>query len=115
LIDKVTILEIKSERITAENALGNVNKELMLLQKIVEPVLATGCEIARLKSRLRAANERLWNAEDMIREKERDGAFDAGFIALARSVYQTNDERTAIKREINRRLASELVEEKSYK
>lgn len=115
LIDKITILEIKSERIAAEAALANVRKELTLLQEVAAPVLAARTEIAKLKSQLRTTNERLWLAEDNIRAMECAGDFGAGFIALARSVYTTNDERAAIKREINRNLASGLVEEKSYK
>lgn len=113
LIDKITILEIKSENIARIDALKNVRHELSLLQELAEPALASE-EIASLKSRLRVVNEELWNVEDRIREKEAAQEFDADFIALARSVYQRNDERSALKKTINERLSSAIVEEKSY-
>ena len=85
LIDKITILEIKSENLTRADALKNVRHELSLLQALAEPAL-TSEEIVTLKSRLRTVNETLWQVEDRIREKEAAHAFDADFIALARSV-----------------------------
>jgi len=115
LIDKITILEIKSERIKVRAALGNVRRELKILNAIVAHQAPRGrAGLARLRRTLRTINEALWEIEDKIRAKERKGTFDAGFIALARSVYQTNDRRSAIKREINDLLGSELVEEKHY-
>jgi HAMP domain-containing protein len=114
LIDKITILEIKSERLPGEGPLANVRKELAALQKIAEPPVAQG-EIEGLKAQLRQTNERLWDIENRIREKEAAGDFGAEFIALARSVYQSNDERAALKKKINLLLACELIEEKSYK
>jgi len=114
LIDKVTILEIKSERLDAEESLANVRRELSLLQKFAEPVLAEGGEIANLKSQLRATNQRLWDVENLLRQKETAGEFGPAFIELARSVYRSNDERAAIKKTINLLLASEIIEEKSY-
>jgi len=114
LIDKVTILEIKSERLDAGESLANVRRELSLLQKFAEPVLAEGGEIANLKSQLRATNQRLWDVETLLRQKETAGEFGPVFIELARSVYRSNDERAAIKKTINLLLASEIVEEKSY-
>jgi hypothetical protein len=113
LIDKITILEIKRERIAAREALANVEKELGLLQTIAEPVLATP-DIAEFKSRLGTINRELWDVEDDLREKEMREDFDAAFVELARSVYRMNDERAALKKQINRLLKSELVEEKSY-
>jgi len=114
LIDKITILEIKSRKLKAEAALANVRKELASLTEIVARDVQRRGEAAELKDRLTKVNEELWTIEDRIREKEAAKAFDAEFIALARSVYLRNDERSHIKREINLRLSSNLVEEKSY-
>jgi hypothetical protein len=114
LIDKITILEIKAARLKNAAALANVNKELKLLAAQADAALKTSAELPALKQRLTKVNEALWEIEDKIREKEARQEFGAGFIALARSVYQNNDERAAIKRQINALLASELVEEKSY-
>jgi hypothetical protein len=114
LIDKITILEIKAERLSTDEAKANAAKELGLLREIAGPVLAggkTGALIARLKT----LNEALWEIEDRIRNHERLGDFGAGFIELARAVYKRNDERGAMKREINLALGSQLIEEKSYK
>jgi len=115
LIDKVTILEIKNERIKMPEALANVRKELALLREIAEPALAAEGTVSLLKSELHATNEKLWEIEDLIREKEAAGEFGPDFIALARAVYKNNDERAALKKRINLELASELVEEKSYR
>jgi len=114
LIDKITILEIKIGRLTDESARANAARELQLLREIAAPVLAAS-KTAALVARLKALNETLWEIEDRIREHERAGNFDAEFIALARSVYKRNDERGAVKRELNLVLDSELIEEKSYK
>jgi len=114
LLDKISILEIKSERLTAEAALANASKELGLLRAIAEPVLAGDARAKDLASRLKTLNETLWDIEDRIRAKEAAAQFDPEFIELARMIYRRNDERGALKREINLRLASELVEEKSY-
>jgi len=114
LIDKVTILEIKSEKLQNAAALANVRHELTLLQTFVAPVVAESSEVAQLKSRLKAINEKLWDIEDRIREKEAAATFDAEFIELARSVYKTNDERSALKKRVNAQLRSEITEEKSY-
>jgi hypothetical protein len=114
LIDKITILEIKVERLTAEAARANAARELGLLREIAGPVLAGG-EAAALTARLKALNETLWEIEDRIRDHERSGRFDEAFIELARSVYKRNDERGTVKRQINLALGSDLIEEKSYK
>ncbi len=114
LIDKITILEIKSERIRAKAALANVRSELALLRKIAEPVLAAQDVVAETQSQLRAINERLWDMEDRLREKEAAGDFGAEFVDLARSVYRSNDERAVLKRKINGVLPCGIVEEKSY-
>ena len=113
-LDKVTILEIKSERIKDPAKLDNVNKELNLLRKIWSEVEYSKVDIDDEMTRLKAINEKLWEIEDDIRDKERQRSFDAEFIKLARSVYYENDVRAAIKKELNLKLGSDLVEEKSY-
>jgi hypothetical protein len=115
LIDKITILEIKSERLDDETALTNVRKELELLSQLATEALELSTELETQKRNLHEVNQALWVIEDRIREKEAGKCFDGEFIHLARSVYKTNDMRAAIKRRINELLASELVEEKSYK
>ena len=115
LIDKITILEIKVERLSAEQARANVAKELALLREIANPALSAGDDIPTLVARLKSVNEALWEIEDQIRDHERSGTFDDAFIALARSVYKRNDERGQVKRALNIALGSGLIEEKSYK
>jgi len=114
LIDKITILQIKLQQIKDAAKLANVRNELELLEATWKNDRASGTDIADETSRLLAVNQRLWKIEDDIRMKERAQAFDDEFIQLARSVYIENDERAAIKREINTKLGSTLVEEKSY-
>ena len=114
LIDKITILEIKSRRIRDEAKLANVRNELDLLTATWENDKASATDIRDERARLLAVNEALWEIEDQIRLKEKAQTFDAGFIELARSVYFRNDERASVKREINLKLGSQLVEEKSY-
>ena len=114
LIDKITILEIKSRRITDDAKLANVRNELDMLNATWANDSASQIDIADERERLHSVNETLWDIEDAIRMKERAQAFDQEFIELARAVYFRNDERAAFKREINLKLGSELVEEKSY-
>jgi len=114
LIDKITILRIKLQEIKDEAKLANVRNELELLEATWSNDKASEVEIADETRRLLEVNQRLWKIEDDIRMKERAQAFDQEFIKLARSVYIENDERAAIKREINVKLGSTLVEEKSY-
>jgi hypothetical protein len=114
LLDKITILEIKSERIKTASKLANVRVELDLLNATWLADSAASIDIAAERGALRRVNEALWDIEDRIRLKERASAFDAEFIELARSVYIRNDERAEIKRAINEKLGSTLVEEKSY-
>jgi hypothetical protein len=114
LIDKITILEIKSRRIADPAKLANVRNELDLLNAIWANDATSQTDIADERARLLAVNELLWDIEDRIRLKERAQAFDQEFIELARAVYFRNDERAAFKREINLKLGSQLVEEKSY-
>lgn len=114
LIDKITILEIKSERITDASKLANVRDELQMLDRLWQLDANSRIDIAAERAELKRINEALWDIEDEIRLKERDQAFDARFIELARAVYHTNDQRAAVKRTINLKLGSRLVEEKSY-
>jgi 3-methyladenine DNA glycosylase/8-oxoguanine DNA glycosylase len=115
VIDKMTILEIKSEKLTSAEALANVRTELALLAEVARDPLAQNSRLAELKAQLQTVNQALWDIEDDIREKEARQEFDEGFIALARSVYRQNDDRAAIKRRINDLLGSGIVEEKSYR
>ena len=114
LIDKITILEIKSQRIADAAKLANVRTELALLTETWSACAYSAIDIGAEWTGLRDVNAQLWDIEDRIRDKERDSQFDAGFIELARAVYVTNDERAALKRRINTKLGSVLVEEKSY-
>jgi hypothetical protein len=114
LIDKITILEIKSERITEAARRANIQKELAALNAARDRCLGHPEGLNELAAELKAVNETLWQVEDDIRCSEREGRFDRHFIELARSVYRTNDRRSALKRAINERYGSALVEEKSY-
>jgi len=114
LIDKITILEIKFERIRDPEKRANVERELAVLNDAWMRAGVGPDLIAEERARLKMTNEKLWDIEDAIRDKELAREFDAGFTELARNVYRTNDERAAVKRIINDRLGSELVEEKSY-
>jgi hypothetical protein len=114
VLDKITILRIKAARIADPVKLANVRRELELLQRTWGDSPYAHHDIGRDEAALQAVNERLWDIEDRIRDKERAQAFDAEFIALARSVYVENDERAAIKKRINVALGSTIVEEKSY-
>lgn len=114
LLDKISILEIKSERIGDRVKLSNIQRELAALSAIWAAHAASTCEISGLRAQLKAVNEVLWGIEDDIRLKEKAQAFDTEFVKLARSVYFQNDDRARIKREINVALGSAYVEEKSY-
>ena len=114
LIDKITILEIKSEHIRDAVKLANVQTELEMLNTTWAQNPASRTDICAERAELKSINQSLWEIEDEIRLKEKAQAFDARFIELARAVYFTNDKRAAVKREINLKLGSKLVEEKSY-
>ena len=115
VLDKITILEIKSERISDEAKLKNVRSELTELSATWDyAIKGKANDIARLRSELKEINEKLWVIEDDIRDCERDRNFGERFIELARSVYITNDKRAAVKKDINLALGSKFVEEKSY-
>jgi hypothetical protein len=114
LLDKITILRIKSKRISDPKKLANVRLELEALERTWSESAYASADIAADLEALLAVNGRLWVIEDDIRDKERARSFDAEFVRLARSVYVENDERAAIKRRLNVRLGSSLIEEKSY-
>ncbi len=114
MLDKVTILRIKSARMSDPAKLANVRLELDMLERTWAASPYAGADVAADVAALQAVNERLWVIEDDIRDKERAQEFDARFIELARSVYFENDERAAIKKRINTALGSKIVEEKSY-
>jgi hypothetical protein len=113
-LDKLTILEIKSERMSDPAKLGNVRRELELMRETWAASPLSVRDVAELVAQLKGVNESLWEIEDGIRAKEAERAFDDEFIELARSVYITNDLRASIKRELNVALGSEILEEKSY-
>ena len=112
--DKITILEIKKERITNPDKLVNINNELDGLNRLLTQLPFSRRDVEDEVSELRSINETLWEIEDDIREKESKKEFDEKFIELARAVYITNDKRSDVKRDINIRLGSDFVEEKSY-
>jgi tetratricopeptide (TPR) repeat protein len=114
LIDKITILRIKAERIREEDKLGNVRRELGLLERLAGEQGRSAPPIDFLADKLAAVNARLWDIEDAIRACERAGDFGPRFVALARSVYRENDVRAVLKRAINTLANSALIEEKSY-
>jgi hypothetical protein len=114
LIDKITILEIKAANIGDATKLANVKVELQLLQETWRTSAYASNNIDAEWQQLRDVNKKLWDIEDDIRDKERERKFDQEFIELARAVYIKNDERAAVKKQINTKLGSKIVEEKSY-
>jgi hypothetical protein len=114
VLDKITILEIKSERMSDPAKLANVRAELALLQETWSKAVREDEVVRGLHAQLREINEALWVIEDDIRDKERVRQFDQRFIELARSVYFTNDRRSAVKKQLNLHLGSRIIEEKSY-
>lgn len=114
LLDKISILKIKSLKIKDEQKLKNINKELASLNIIVDKTLNSYKGLGKRSNELMEVNLKLWSIEDEIREKERNKSFDSHFIELARSVYITNDKRFDIKNKINKESGSSFSEEKSY-
>jgi hypothetical protein len=114
LIDKITILEIKAERIADAEKLRNIKQELNLLEHVRDRALQLSARLAELTGQLKAINLELWQIEDAIRVCEQQKDFGPDFIALARSVYRCNDQRFQFKRQINELVGSSLMEEKSY-
>ena len=114
VLDKITILEIKSERISEPDKVANVKRELELLQASWQKSVDEDETVRGIHAKLKSINEDLWEIEDDIRDKERAREFDQVFIDLARSVYVTNDQRADANKQLNVYLGSEIVEEKSY-
>ena len=114
LIDKITILQIKVDKIKDISKLENVNKELELLTNSLYQSVKMTNEVTLIMDELQQVNETLWVIEDKIRLQEASGKFDTDFIELARAVYKENDKRANLKRKINNALGSGLIEEKSY-
>jgi hypothetical protein len=114
LIDKLTILEIKAERVTDPQKRAHVRHEQELVAAAIDGAIVASAELVALRTELRGVNEALWDIEEAIRASDRRGDFGTEFVALAQSFYRTNDHRAAIKRRINELLHSELVEEKEY-
>lgn len=114
LVDKLTILDIKLDRLRDPAKRRNVEAERRILAKAYDELSAAEA-VARLRETLLSVNEQLWDIEDQIRDCERRQDFGSAFVALARAVYKTNDRRAALKREINVALSSSLFEEKSYR
>ena len=114
VLDKITILEIKSERMTDPEKLANVRAELALLQDTWSKAVREDDVVRTLHAQLKEINEALWVIEDDIRDKERVREFDQRFIELARRVYFTNDRRSEVKKQLNLHLGSQIIEEKSY-
>ena len=114
VVDKVTILEIKSSRISDESKLKNIRAELEQLRPLVSGGVFDSAEVSALFDGLRAVNGELWDIEDDIRAEEAAGRFGERFIELARAVYVTNDRRAELKKKLNLATGSDLVEEKSY-
>ena len=114
LLDKITILEIKSERMSDPAKVANVRTELALLQETWAKAVQEDAVVRRLHDALKEINEALWEIEDDVRDKERVKEFDQRFVELARSVYFTNDRRSEVKKQLNLHLGSRINEEKSY-
>ena len=115
LADKITILEIKSERITDPQKLLNVRTELDGLLPLWAPLADAQPEMTALKVSLREANTLMWDVQDALREKEAAQVFDDAFVTLARAVAKHNGDRVAVKNQINRLAGSRFVEEKQYR
>ena len=111
LIDKITILEIKMECITANEKRNNIRHELNVLRQCRKELIPDSLPLERLMIDLKAVNRRLWTIEDELREHERDQKFDDRFVNLARTVYKNNDKRSALKAQINSLVGATMVEE----
>jgi len=114
MLDKITILEIKAERISDPEKVANVRHELDLLNSVWVKAVQITATVTALKQRMKSINEALWDIEDDIRDQEKAKDFGHEFIRLARAVYVTNDQRAEAKKELNLHLGSNIVEEKSY-
>ena len=115
LIDKITILQIRTERINDAAKLANINYELGVLESVLERDIGDLAQLPKLQRALKAVNERIWVLEDDIRECERLGEFGDKFVTCARAIYRANDERATLKKQLNEAAGSSIVEEKSYR
>jgi hypothetical protein len=115
LLDKISILEIKTRRMTSPASLTNVRRELEHLRAALAGHAPLPLHVERKRSSLRATNEKLWDLEDAVRACEADQRFDAHFVELARKIYEFNDERAKIKQQINTLMRSAFIEEKEYR
>ena len=115
LFDKITILEIKEQNARTAQVQDNIKTELDLLKRIAGQKLNQDQYLSSLCFQLKILNQKIWDAEDALRQKEADQCFDAEFIALARSIYRNNDFRASLKKDINLHLKSSIIEEKIYK
>jgi len=114
LLDKLSILELKEAAIADPARRANVTRERAALDAVRRRKVAATPELEALYAELRAVNRHLWQTEDALRQCERHGRFDAGFVELARSVYRENDRRSTLKRQISELTGSDIIEEKSY-
>ncbi|SHH74436.1 DUF6165 family protein [Desulfofustis glycolicus] len=114
LLDKITILRIKKERLADPEKRRNVLRELAILEEAWQGRQSAPRELAELAEQLRSVNEALWDIEDEIRDCERRSDFGQRFVELARKVYRTNDRRASLKYRVNDLLGSDIVEEKAY-
>jgi hypothetical protein len=114
LIDKITILEIKSERIIDPAKLGNVLAELEMLRTLRDTSLSIGPDLTDLAADLKAINEKIWAFEEVIRDRDQQQDFGTSFVEIARAVHHANDQRAAVKRKINLATGSRIIEEKSH-
>ncbi len=114
VMDKLTILAIKEQRLAQPEKLGHVRREAAVLRAAVAPLLDAQPALHPLTDALAGINARLWDIEDALRAMERNGDFGPAFVELARQVYLTNDRRAAVKAQINALLGSDIAEQKSY-
>jgi len=114
LVDKITILQIKSERIKDSGKLKNIRRELEILTCLKLEILKPFPELEGTEAELKKINEEIWDLEDQVRDHEHREDFGATFVSVARSIYKTNDRRADLKRRINDFAGSSIIEEKSY-
>lgn len=115
LIDKITILEIKNEKINDKEKLKNISNELDKLFSLLNSLQLSKKDLDKYSKQLYVVNKKLWETEDILRALENEKSFNKEFIDNARNVYKLNDERFRIKNELNKQFSSEIIEEKSYK
>ena len=115
LIDKITILEIKNEKINDIEKLNNISNELEKLFTLLDSLQLSKNDLNKYSKQLYKVNKKLWETEDVLRALENEKSFNKDFIENARNVYKLNDERFRIKNELNKQFSSEIIEEKSYK